>query len=135
MLNLWDNTVQNLTPLAGLTNLKELELRYNFLDISPASPAMLVIQALEGCGADVYYAPQKPAPEPITLSDPAWLGGGVFQFQISGPPGVVLEVLQSTDLASWTHLDYVTNITGTVTYTDSTATSSRRFYRVASTSQ
>ena len=92
---------------------------------------MLVIQTLEGRGTDVYYDPQKPAPEPITLSDPAWLGGGIFQFQISGPPGVVLEVLQSTDLVSWTHFDTVTNITGTVTYTDSTATPSRRFYRVA----
>ena len=88
-----------------------------------------MIQTLLNRGVAVYYDPQKSLPTSIVLGAPVWLGGSQVQFEVTGPPDTVLEVLRSTDLVDWTHLDYLTNTSGTATFTDSTATADRRFYR------
>ena len=129
-INLYDNNLQNITLLSGLTNLQDLDLRLNLLDINTGSPAMSVIETLQGRGTSVNYDPQKTAPTAIELSAPTWLGVDQFQFSITSDPGSTFEVLISTDLANWAHLGYVTNNAGTVSFTDSTATGARKFYRL-----
>ncbi len=129
-VNLSANNLQSLAPLSALTNLNYVDLRMNFLDISTGSPAMIVIGTLEGRDATVDYDPQKLAPTPIQLSAPTWLAGNQFRFTVTSTPGSALEVLSSTSLAGWAHLGYLTNITGTVSFTNSPATGTRKFYRV-----
>jgi len=83
-LDLEDNQVSDLGPLANLTNLQDLdlednqvsnisplvansefgsddsvELQYNYLDLTPGSPAMSDIEALESRGVEVSYRPQR----------------------------------------------------------------------------
>ena len=82
-LDLDSNKVSDLGPLAGLKNLKKIdldsneirdigplvrselgtgatvELRHNFLDLTPGSAAMKDIEALEKRGVDVSYIPQR----------------------------------------------------------------------------
>ena len=58
---------------------------------------------------------------------------GQFQFTLQSEPGLKFEILASADpalrLADWTSLGTVTNETGLVPFIDTTANSSRRFYR------
>ena len=68
---------------------------------------------------------------------PALLGGvfanGQFTLTLQSEPGLRFEILASSDVAqplsNWTSLGTVSNATGTVPFTDTTANSSRRFYR------
>ena len=84
MLCLSDNQVSNISALSGLINLTDLQLwtnqisdiqalvdnaglgvgdkvgiGYNYLDLTPGSPDMLDIEALQGRGVDVEYRPQN----------------------------------------------------------------------------
>lgn len=70
-----------------------------------------------------------PSPTPIVLSDPTWLGGTQFRFTLASAPGAVLEIWSSTNLSDWSSAGFVTNTTGTTTFTDSAATAPRSFYR------
>ena len=76
------------------------------------------------------YDPQKTAPAAILLSAPTWLGDNQFQFSLTSDAGSAFEVVTSSDLVTWAHLDYVTNATGTVSFTDTNATGNRKFYRL-----
>jgi len=62
----------------------------------------------------------------------AALTSGQFSFTLESDPGLRFEILASTDpglpSADWTRLGAVTNVTGSVLFTDPTAASSRRFY-------
>ena len=54
---------------------------------------------------------------------------GAFRFGITGPPGIYT-VLSSTNLATWSVLDFATNPLGSVFFNDPTAhLSARKFYR------
>lgn len=69
---------------------------------------------------------------PIVLSAPTWLGGNQFRFTITSAPDAVLQIWSSTNLTGWTSAGFVTNTTGTTTFTDSLSpNSSRRFYRAS----
>jgi len=82
-LYLYDNEISDLSELSGLANLTELalmenqivdisalvhntglgsgdsvDIRYNYLDLTPNSSDMLDIEALQGRGVDVDYEPQ-----------------------------------------------------------------------------
>lgn len=70
-----------------------------------------------------------PAPTPILLSAPTGLGGNQFRFTITSAPGAVLQVWRSTDFAGWTSLGWLTNASGTTTFTDTAPPSGRSFYR------
>jgi hypothetical protein len=70
-----------------------------------------------------------PAPTPITLSAPTWLGGNQFRFTLTSAPGAVLEIWRSTNLNTWSSAGFVTNSTGTATFTDAAATTTHKFYR------
>lgn len=52
------------------------------------------------------------------------------QFAATSPTGLVWTVQASSNLARWTDLVTLTNLTGTVPFTDSGANLSRRFYRL-----
>jgi hypothetical protein len=67
---------------------------------------------------------------PILLTDPERLVNGAFNFTILGSPGQVLAVETSTNLTVWTPIGTVTNVTGSVEFTDPAATNlERRYYR------
>jgi fibronectin-binding autotransporter adhesin len=80
-----------------------------------------------------YIPPALVAP---TLSDYGPWNNNSFPLMFSGPDGQPYEVLTSTDvslpLADWTPLTNGTFGTGSVAYTDTAATNSARFYRIAS---
>ena len=67
----------------------------------------------------------------LTVTEPArlqTLGAGVFRIQ--SWKGMAFEVQASTDLDQWSPLTTVTNLTGTLEFTDPNAANQlRRFYR------
>jgi len=88
----------------------------------------------DGNSLIVHYAP------PVLLP-PAWSNygpwsGSSFPLAFSGPSGQTYEVLTTTDVSlpmvDWTPLTNGTFGNGPVAYTDTTATNSARFYRIAS---
>lgn len=92
-LELDNNRIFDLSPLQGLTNLAFISVRQNLLtninavqtlphlaqvnvnlnllDLSPGSPAMLVVQGLEEDGVMVSYLPQR-SPPALSIR-PAWV--------------------------------------------------------------
>jgi hypothetical protein len=59
------------------------------------------------------------------------LPGGSIQITLAGSPGEVYQVLDSTNLLNWQTIASVTNLTGTVQFTDPCATNySQCFYRL-----
>ncbi len=128
-LTLWDNHLQDISPLNGLTNLGYVDLRYNWLNITPGSAAMTVIATLQARGTTADYDPQNEAPATIILSAPTWLGGNQFRFTITSAPGAVLQIWSSTNLAVWASAGFVTNDTGTTSFTHTADTTTRSFYR------
>ena len=130
-LNLSTNQVSNLSPLVGLTNLSSLylqqnrladitplpslqalsyvDVRLNLLDLSPASPARLVIQALTSrCPVVTVYpdqpdtAPSQRTPPTLTVLTAVAQGGwpipanatSYLSFSVSdtGPAGETLAI-------------------------------------------
>ncbi|MDW8310833.1 MAG: hypothetical protein RMK20_15790, partial [Verrucomicrobiales bacterium] len=63
---------------------------------------------------------QQPAPEQVELT-------------LTGTPGSLVTILRSEDLTNWVALGTVTNLTGTVQFTDTSAGAApQRFYRATS---
>ena len=62
MLYLQYNEITDLTPLENLIQITDLDLTQNFLDLTPGSAAMQIIQDFLNRGAHVTYEPQRPAP-------------------------------------------------------------------------
>jgi uncharacterized delta-60 repeat protein len=56
-------------------------------------------------------------------------GPSSFSFTLTSPPAATLEILASSNLTQWSSLGLLTNQTGTVSFTDQTATASERTYR------
>jgi uncharacterized delta-60 repeat protein len=56
-------------------------------------------------------------------------GPSSFSFTLTSPPATTLEILASSNLTQWSSLALLTNQTGTVSFTDQTATVSQRTYR------
>jgi len=66
----------------------------------------------------------------VRLSAPERRPDGTFQFILTGPAGSTNEIEASADLMNWTPVGTVVDTSGTLTFTDSTATNSqKRFYR------
>ena len=66
------------------------------------------------------------------LLSPSW-SNGQFQFTLKSEPGLRFQILTSGDAglprSSWISLGTVTNISGTVSFTDGAADSGRRYYQ------
>jgi alpha-tubulin suppressor-like RCC1 family protein len=68
---------------------------------------------------------------PMRFSGVNYLPGGQVQFTVSGLAGDVYRVLGSTNLHDWQTITSVTNLSGTMQFTDPGAAGySRRFYRL-----
>ena len=124
-LYLYNNNLQVIHSLTNLTGLYYVDLAQNWLDTTPLSAVMVDIGVMQGHGTGVNYLPQKS----LQLSAPASLGDHEFRFTIISPPGLGIQILTSPDLAAWTPLATVTNLTGSQLFTDPAATPGQRFYR------
>jgi hypothetical protein len=66
------------------------------------------------------------------LLNPGWTNGQ-FQFTLQSDPGLKFQILAGTDAllprSNWTMLATVTNVDGTVSFTDTSAAVARRFYQ------
>lgn len=122
-----NNEILSISPLTALTNLNNLKMSYNLLNLSPGSPALAQIQSLESNGATVVYLPQSLAALPL----PERLSAQQFAFTLSGATNLAYQVQYTTNLVAgnWIALGNVTNVTGTLLFTDSSATNAPRFYR------
>jgi hypothetical protein len=73
----------------------------------------------------------------VSSGPPKLLAGtftdGQFTLTLQSEPGLSFEILASNEVtqppSSWASLGTVTNVTGTVSFTDTTANSSQRFYQ------
>lgn len=58
---------------------------------------------------------------------------GAFSFKLQSEPGLAFDILSTTNVATpgtnWVNLGTVTNVSGTTSFTDSSATGNQRFYR------
>jgi len=69
-------------------------------------------------------------PVSLELVSPRVAGSGAFTLTITGPPGVYT-ISQSRDLETWNKVGPITNIFGSVVFTDATPLSAQKFYRAA----
>lgn len=68
--------------------------------------------------------------EALIVTDSLALTNGQLGFTADGPAGLIWKVQTSTNLADWTDLAALTNITGTMRFTDPATNVVRRFYRL-----
>ena len=67
---------------------------------------------------------------PIQFGPLSMQAGGAFQFSFNGTLGIQYVIQTSTNLINWTTLTNVTDNSNPVTFTDSNAPQTARFYRV-----
>jgi hypothetical protein len=70
-----------------------------------------------------------PTPPRIVAASLVWTNGQ-FSFTVQSQAGSAVEIQASTNLVDWTSLATLTNETGTLPFTDTDNTYTRRFYRV-----
>ncbi len=132
-IDLRSNNLTSVILPPDMTNLATLDLDGNPLNtlvLSEPSAAKLsnVVSSLENQRVNVITYPLT-----VQLIRSQQLVGA-FHFAISGPPGDYT-VLASTDLATWSPLDFVSNSLGKIGFTDTTAHAfPQRFYRAISPS-
>jgi hypothetical protein len=68
--------------------------------------------------------------QPIILPDSLGRTNAQFSFTLLSQPGSAIEVQTSADLLAWATLSTLTNLTGTLPFTDTAAAAGPRFYRV-----
>jgi hypothetical protein len=68
---------------------------------------------------------------PLSISKPAFLVDGSFQFQLSSSAGLVFTLQSSTNLSSWQSLQTFTNAGSLTSYTATNSGRPNTFYRVA----
>jgi hypothetical protein len=85
---------------------------------------------LQGGYWDIDNVRLKSVPAPV-LNAPGW-NNGWFQFTLNGEPGTV-EILASTNpgagASGWTSLGTVTNLGGSILFTDTNSILSQRYYQ------
>jgi len=75
------------------------------------------------------FTPQTRFGEPHDPQSPQG-GGGSFSMLITGEAGEVYNVQMSSNLVEWTNVATVTNVTGSVLYTEPVPTNeTQRYYR------
>ncbi|MCI0536533.1 MAG: FG-GAP-like repeat-containing protein [Verrucomicrobiales bacterium] len=112
--------------------LSQNDLRPNF-GLGDASVAETVrVEWPSGLVQELHGVASK---QILTVTEPARLlvlGSGAFRIQ--SWKGMTFEVQASTDLTTWSPLTTITNLTGTLEFTDPhTGNDSRRFYRTVQT--
>jgi hypothetical protein len=114
--------------LAGLTN---TPYQFTWSNV-PAGIYSLFASATDNLGAtntsSIVTVTNKP-PGFVKLESPQD-GGGSFSMLITGEAGQVYSVQASSNLTGWTTVGTVTNVTGSVLYTEPVPTNeSQRYYR------
>ena len=69
-------------------------------------------------------------PKPSMLAPSLAPANGQFNFTIQSLAGNALEIQTSKDLANWTTVTTLTNLTGTAPFTEPATNSQPRFYRL-----
>jgi hypothetical protein len=76
------------------------------------------------------YQPTPPPPvPPRILPGTLQFTNGQFKFMLQSTQALRFEILASTNLLNWEHIGGLTNVTGTATFTDTSANFKHRFYR------
>ena len=75
-LDLADNRITDIASVDPLSALTSLGLSYNYLVLTPGSPTMVTIAAVQGRGASVTYEPQKSGVT-FTLTPSATVNGSI----------------------------------------------------------
>jgi hypothetical protein len=88
----------------------------------------VVLKADDGAGHTASSTPFNII-TPLRLSSPQYPPVGHFQCTVSGPQGQTVEILASSNLATWTSLTNLTNTTGTILFSDPATNFVHRFYR------
>jgi Leucine-rich repeat (LRR) protein len=127
-LSLAGNGASNLNFIAPLTQLTHVGLLYKVLNWFAPNPTLVTIQLLEGRGAIVDYDPQTSAAIFLVAPDAT----GPFQFTVNSVPGSVLEILSSTNLVNWVSEGWVTNAAGAVDVRELSAPGAHKVYRARS---
>jgi hypothetical protein len=85
---------------------------------------------MEGGYWDLDNARLTAIPLP-TLTKPVWTNGQ-FSFLVQSEPGIAFEVQKASilDELGWSSLGFTTNVSGTISVTDTNASSSQSFYRL-----
>lgn len=68
-------------------------------------------------------------PRPTRMDQMVRMNDGTFQMQLSSEPGLSFVIEASTNLVTWTNIANVSNISGSITVTDSDTNQVQRFYR------
>jgi hypothetical protein len=129
-LDLSDNQLDSLTLPSDMTNLSSLFLEGNPFTALVLSEQMAATN-LADVVADLNFRKISVFTYPLTvqLISLRLRGQGIFQFAITGPPGVYA-VLASTNLASWNTLAVLTNREGDLRFEEaSIPLSPQKFYR------
>jgi len=71
-----------------------------------------------------------PTPRPTIVASSLAAANGQFNLAIRSLAGNAVEIQTATDLASWTSRATLTNVTGTLSFTDSVTNLQPRFYRL-----
>ena len=123
----------SLTLPADMTDLQSLELDGNPLDTLVLSDPLAAtnlaenVASLRNENVSVFTFPLN-----LHLIAPRETEDGVFQFAVTGPPGVYI-VFSSVDLLTWSELTALTNNLGTTRLTDpASPLSPHEFYRAQS---
>src|SRR5262249_22718359 len=114
---------------------KLIEVQYssNLLDWSALGTVLLTntvrpfVDGTASSGARYYRLLELPSSS-IWL-DSAYRSASGFQAVVHSPPGLLLEIQGSTNLANWTALAILTNSLGAIPYTDTQTNFRARFYR------
>jgi hypothetical protein len=97
----------------------------------PAGTYNLYARAIDNLGGTTDSSPVTiSVGQQLKLTGAATLSGGVFQFTLSGNPGLAYRIQQSTNLMDWITLKTITNASGAVSFQDpGPSQQPHRFYR------
>jgi RHS repeat-associated protein len=105
-LNLGNNWLTDISMLGALSRLTQAQVQWNYLDVSPGSPAANVISAWVGEGVNVSFAQQYPQSDlvPHVVSSSGEPSGFTIEIASVGPgagvdPGSIVMALDGASVA------------------------------------
>ena len=104
------------------------------LTVTNAQPAAIgeyFVVVSDDAGRIFGGAAQLSVTNLIYLTAPAFTPPNQFQFTVQSAPGAPVMVQASTDLVNWTTLTCITNVSGMDIYTNTSATATGQYYRLA----
>jgi len=118
----------NAIPLSPTTSGAFVNAAWNGSLTVSQNATNVTLKADDGAGHTAVSTPFNVITA-MQLKSPKRLAGGQFQFTVLSAPGQHLEILASSNLASWASITSIINTAGTTNLTDGTAGLSKRYYR------